>query len=61
MSDYWMHRAERAMEDGDVRKLIFCLGMARDMKRLEHDDEIKEILRRRERRTQPWTGHPPHD
>lgn len=59
MRDYWMRCAEQAVEQGNVKRLIFCLGMARDMMRLEHDEEIRTIRRRRECQNRQWTGHPP--
>lgn len=59
MRDYWMRCAEQAVEEGNVKRLIFCLGMAGDMMRLEHDEEIRTIPRRRDRQNQQWTGHPP--
>lgn len=42
MRDYWMRCADQAVEEGNVRKLIFSLGMACDMMRLEHDNEIRD-------------------
>lgn len=59
MRGYWMRCAEQAVEEGNVKRLIFCLGMAQDMMRLKHDEEIKTILSRRERQARQWTGHPP--
>lgn len=59
MRDHWMRCAEQAVEEGNLKRLLFCLGMAQDMMRMGHDEEIKTILRRRERQSRKWTGHPP--